>query len=256
MLSGLSGLSGLSAVCGGAAPTLAERVIAVVGTAASFWLPGPSYWFTDAGKTTPCGDTDLIRVWADASANGRDLLQATSGNRPMADLTSGVWGAVFDGVDDFLAVASYSQSTAPVSMAAAYKLSASGNYPMLMNCRSTIRELWAGAGDTRHPLWMTDGGTAGVLDTIALTLGVVYRLVGTSGNEGGAAFIYRDGAARNTDPVDTTSVYTPPNTIQMSGRAGASYVLPGTIYFGLFTPEELTAQQVADLDAIISTLGV
>lgn len=255
MLSGLSGLTGLSAVCGGAAaPALAAQITAVVGTDASFWLPGPSYWFTDAGKTTPCGDTDLIRVWADASTNGRDLLQATSGARPMASLSGAVWGAVFDGVDDRLAVASYSQAGVPVSMGAVAKMSADGSFPMLMNSCASKRELWAGAGSSRQPLWLTDEGVAGTLDPTPLVVGTVYRIVGASGDTGSAGKIYRNGVAANTDAADSTT--STPNAIQMSGRPGDIYYFPGTIYFGLFVPSELTAQQVSDLDAIISTLGV
>jgi hypothetical protein len=87
---------------GGATPSLASRITALLGPDASFWLPGPEWFFTDAAKTVPCTDTDLIRVWADGSANGRDLTQDTSAARPTARLIGGKWRAVFDGVDDCL----------------------------------------------------------------------------------------------------------------------------------------------------------
>jgi hypothetical protein len=87
---------------GGATPSLASRLTALLGGDASFWLPGPEWFFTDAAKTVPCTDTDTIRVWADGSGNGRDFAQATSAMRPTARLIDGVWRAVFDGVDDWL----------------------------------------------------------------------------------------------------------------------------------------------------------
>lgn len=40
-------------------------------------------WYTDAAKATPAATPDdLVYVWADASGNGRDMTQATSGDRP------------------------------------------------------------------------------------------------------------------------------------------------------------------------------
>jgi hypothetical protein len=48
--------------------------------------------YTDAGKTTPAGDTDSIYVWEDQSGNGLDVTQATAGQRPTVAATGGAGG--------------------------------------------------------------------------------------------------------------------------------------------------------------------
>lgn len=67
------------------------------------WLTAdPAYCFVDAGKTTPCGHGDPVRVWADRSGHARDFGQATLAERPTLVLESGAWRVRFDGTDDFM----------------------------------------------------------------------------------------------------------------------------------------------------------
>lgn len=68
---------------------------------AAWFTAGPSWCFTDAGGTVPCGDGDPVRVWKDRSGNARDLSQATSGNRPTLRNNAGAWEVRQDGVDDY-----------------------------------------------------------------------------------------------------------------------------------------------------------
>lgn len=67
---------------------------------AAWYSPGPTWCFKDAAKTQPCADGDSIYTWADRSGSGRDLIQATSANRPLLILSGGVWIVRTDGVND------------------------------------------------------------------------------------------------------------------------------------------------------------
>jgi PKD repeat protein len=64
---------------------------------------GPSYCFSDAGGTVPCGVGDSIQVITDRSSHAWQLTQSTSGARPKLQQTAGgsYYGS-FDGVNDFL----------------------------------------------------------------------------------------------------------------------------------------------------------
>lgn len=71
------------------------------------YVAGPSYCFSDAGGTVPCADGDTVQVWRDRSGNGRNLVQATAGSRPVLRSVSGKWEVQFDGVDDGMLTATF-----------------------------------------------------------------------------------------------------------------------------------------------------
>lgn len=66
----------------------------------AWFTAGPSWCFTDAGATVPCGDTDPVYTWVDRSGNARNLSQATLASRPTLRLVSGKWYVRTDGIDD------------------------------------------------------------------------------------------------------------------------------------------------------------
>lgn len=89
-----------------------------VGTSRPDWTPaslpslalwytaGPSYCFSDAAGSVPCGDGDLIYTWKDRSGNALHLSQSVSGQRPTLRNRSGVWRAAFDGLASNMKAAS------------------------------------------------------------------------------------------------------------------------------------------------------
>ncbi len=69
-------------------------------------------WFKPESLSSSYANGDPISSWADASGNGRDISQATSANQPLAlaNAINGYMAADFDGSNDFLSSASYTQS--------------------------------------------------------------------------------------------------------------------------------------------------
>ena len=71
------------------------------------WLDGSDIatLFQDSAKTTPVtADGDVVGAMADKSGNGRDLLQATTANKPLykTAIQNGLSVVRFDGTDDKL----------------------------------------------------------------------------------------------------------------------------------------------------------
>lgn len=69
-------------------------------------------WFKPESLASSYANGDPISSWADSSGNGRDISQATSANQPLAlaNAVNGYMAADFDGSNDFLGSASYTQS--------------------------------------------------------------------------------------------------------------------------------------------------
>ena len=69
-------------------------------------------WFKPESLASSYANGDPISSWADSSGNGRDVSQATSANQPLAvaNAINGYMAADFDGSNDFLSSASYTQS--------------------------------------------------------------------------------------------------------------------------------------------------
>ena len=69
-------------------------------------------WFKPESLASSYANGDPISSWADSSGNGRDVSQATSANQPLAfaNAINGYMAADFDGINDFLSSASYTQS--------------------------------------------------------------------------------------------------------------------------------------------------
>ncbi len=55
--------------------------------------PSPTYCFSDAAGTVPCGNGDLIYLWKDQSGNAIDYVQATAGKRFTLTLVGGLYVA-------------------------------------------------------------------------------------------------------------------------------------------------------------------
>lgn len=81
-------------------------VLAMTGLAG--WYKGDAGLYQDSAKTTPAtADTNPVGAWADQSAAGHDVLQATSGKRPIlkVGILNGFPVVRADGIDDLLAAA-------------------------------------------------------------------------------------------------------------------------------------------------------
>src|SRR3990167_9701390 len=81
----------------------AEQILAT--SPALFLDAGLSLKWQESTRTTPAGtDADPIGAWDDLSGNGRNVLQATNGLRPLLKLAiqNGKPIVRFDGLDDYL----------------------------------------------------------------------------------------------------------------------------------------------------------
>lgn len=69
-------------------------------------------WFKSESLSSSYANGDPISSWSDSSGNGRDISQATSANQPLAlaSAVNGYMAADFDGTNDILSSASYTQS--------------------------------------------------------------------------------------------------------------------------------------------------
>ena len=103
------------------------------------WLTaGPTWCFTDAGATTPCGDGDLIYTWVNRGSGG-NFVQATSGLRPTLRSTGGRWHAEFDGSNDQIRSASAGLGSLPLTLAMRLaRLSATGGYNVFASSDSNM----------------------------------------------------------------------------------------------------------------------
>lgn len=64
------------------------------------WLKADAGTFQDSAKTTPAtADLDPVGAWADQSASGNDIIQATAGNRAVlnTNVQNGMKGILFSG---------------------------------------------------------------------------------------------------------------------------------------------------------------
>lgn len=77
-----------------------------LGSRLRLWLPKTvSYRYQDTAMTSPVGSSgQAIAAWKDASVNGNNALQASSGARAVEP--AGFNGATFDGSNDFLSTPS------------------------------------------------------------------------------------------------------------------------------------------------------
>lgn len=68
-----------------------------------YWLPSPSYCFSDAGGTTPCAVGDAVAVWKPVRGLGANFTQGTAASRPLLQQdASGHYVVRFDNADDGL----------------------------------------------------------------------------------------------------------------------------------------------------------
>lgn len=86
----------------------------------SLWLPPfPAYFYQDTARTIRATQTGhAVASWADGkTSRGRHATQSTSAKRPtlVLDAQNGRPALRFDGVDDYLATASYTRSS-PLSL--------------------------------------------------------------------------------------------------------------------------------------------
>ncbi len=96
-LSGLAGLSGLSGLISSDIPLTIDGL--------QLWVRADAGTFQDSAKTTTAvSDGDVVGAWADQSGNGRDVLQATTADKPTLRLNvkNGRPAIRFDGISDYL----------------------------------------------------------------------------------------------------------------------------------------------------------
>jgi hypothetical protein len=85
-------------------------------------------WQDTAGTTPVTTDGQSVARWDDKSGNGNNLLQSTSGFRPVYRTSGGLHWVDFAGGDDRLSSAAFASSIAqPLTVCGAWKTDVSGN---------------------------------------------------------------------------------------------------------------------------------
>ena len=209
---------------------------------AAWFTAGPSWCFTDAGGTVPCGDGDPVRVWKDRSGNARDLSQATSGNRPVLRSVSGRWWVQFDGVDDGLELSGFAPGSA-ATIAIAHNTTGDGSFlgvegGAVFQCRI--------GQSAANELSTYDGGNNPQSDALSTARGSNtasgYVLSGTT------VSFYENGTARGSGTANWSSF-----TANRVGRSGIPGVLQITGYLGEIVLATATAS-AGDLTSLFGYL--
>lgn len=205
------------------------------------WFPfGPSWDFTDAGGTTPCGPGDLIRVAKPAAGSSSiNATQGTSGQRPTLDGGAGTWAGLFDGVNDQLGIAATGQPAPPWTIAAWTNYAALNGAAVSMTWTGAQTYLLAGAGAYQFQITgvggaMASGGTPAA--------GVWTHLVGTF--DGSTMNLYVNGVLVGTN-TSTATLLLP--TGANIGNAAASANWNGSLDQIVFCAAALSQSDVTNL---------
>jgi len=108
-------------------------------------------WFKPESLASSYANGDPISSWADSSGNGRDVSQATSANQPLAvaNAINGYMAADFDGSNDVLSSASYTQS-GDVAVTAVMNID---SFPPSLGSSVTVQGFATPQGSSR-PTWV------------------------------------------------------------------------------------------------------
>lgn len=174
---------GRVARAGGGSPVFSPDQLTSLGAQ---YTSGPTWQFTDAPPgTVPVADTDLVRTWRDRTANAYHVTQATAGNRPTANLTSGVWRTTGNGTSTDLqnGVASVSNASG-LSIAMAFlPTTSTGATRSFMRLRNlSVGDLLVmakSAGDKFACLYNTSTGSKTVTSVASIVTAVPCSMVFT-----------------------------------------------------------------------------
>lgn len=136
-------------------------------------LPNLVAWF-DA-QSLGLADGAAVATWEDLSENGNDLVQATSGARPVVDIDkiNGHPAVVADGVDDFLSVTLASDIT-------------TNPYTVIAMAGTDVGDLGSGVSNYLFSTVRTDAGNGASLYRASAEQYVLVR--GSSNSSAGAAW--------------------------------------------------------------------
>lgn len=104
-------------------------------------------WYKSESLSSAYANGDPITSWSDSSGNGRDITQATSASQPLAvaSAVNGYMAADFDGSDDRLSSASYTQS-GDVVVSIVVSLDVTKNYNGIISIESDSTPSWNNGG--------------------------------------------------------------------------------------------------------------
>lgn len=215
---------------------------------------GPTWCFSDAGGTVPCGVGDPIRVFKDRSGHTRNFSEATAGLRPTLQKTGGgKWFARFDGVDDVAILSPYAGSAAVGSLtAAAVVLQAAGSFPALTSSAAAIIDNRWDEGTRQFTATTGESGSSKVTSPTASTLGTGYRLMAQRDYGAHTCTLYENGTVKATGADANT--LTAPNGFSIGARQDGSNPAQIDLY-GLFYKEAvLDNTALANVDAYLAGL--
>lgn len=118
-------------------------------------------WYKSESLSSAYANGDSISSWSDSSGNSRDITQATSANQPIAvaNAVNGYMAADFDGANDYLSSASYTQS-GDVVVTAVFSLDVLKNFNTIHTIDAQSPPTWnAGTPNTQwNTLLVYDAG--------------------------------------------------------------------------------------------------
>jgi hypothetical protein len=217
----------------------------------ALYTASPTYCFSDAAGTVPCGAGDGVWVWKDRSGGARDLAQATAASQPKLQQVGGKWVVRFDGTDDLIDRAHTQVGTTGQAYFYRGILNAAGNFPMVLVNRNNSRE-FRFSGTLRRLETLRNGGS--VTGATAVALATSFTGMASHNYVADTCEVFLNGVSDATGPDIMDAVSTPADLIRLGARSAGSFHWSGDLYEIGYLERPLTAAEVAQLHAYLAAL--
>jgi len=220
------------------------------GANGGWWDPSDlSTMFQDSAGTTPVtANNDPVGKILDKSGNGNHLTQATAGKRPLYKTSGGLSWLEFDGVDDFLSIASMTvtDGSGLHSAGAAWYANAVAAVQSILNADGVARIAQVIRLNTTTPECTAFNTTpAGFTDTCAAVAATTLTVL-TEINAATTVEIFKDGSGNGSTAVTGTRK-TGAGQYWMGSFDGVSWSFAGRIYGAVHLARQMTAAEHAKL---------
>ena len=216
-----------------------------IGTGLKAWVVQGVGLFQDSGKTTPASATsDPVGAWADQSGNGNDLLEPTSGKRPIRQADGSV---TFDGTDDELHMAG-AMTLKPATFFCVVDLVSTSPQNPLLGSTGVTGGLGVGCNTTF--IQLQEFGVAVIAtSSIQIAAATPTRIIVTYDGSGNYSFLVNGSSGgTGTNNVSIASV-TP-----CIGNPGSAQFLGGNLKTWGVYDNALSGGDITALDAYLASL--
>ena len=233
----------------------------------------PSVWYDpsdlatvweDSARTTPASVNGVVGALDDKSGNGRHATQATTANKPILRLTSGLYYLEFDGTDDFLSTAAidFSGADQVTAVAGARKLSDAAQATLFeLRANGTTTGgfgILAPSGATASYRFISTGSQASLAIYTDASVAAPHSAVLTGQGEISADLctLRINGVERATSATDQELSGAQPgyanDVIYIGRRAGTSNPFNGRLHGLIILGRLLTAPELTNTEAWMS----